>query len=149
MYEYQALISGSEVMAGFHARGERADQPGPGDRSRAFVHPLADGYGIGAARDWPATWPAAERRPDWLRVLPVTQVAVATDRSRAAEERACTVLALAHPGGRPAVHRVPPGHPSGASAGGRSRGTRVPPAPRSHSAESRPRAAGGTMALTG
>jgi hypothetical protein len=60
-----------------------------------------DRYGLEHDRSWPSVWPAATTSTEQLRRLPVTQIAVTTDGSRAAVETARTLLATAYPADDP------------------------------------------------
>lgn len=71
----------------------------PGART-ARVRASFDTYGLGD-EPWPSTWPAATATPEELRRLPVTQIAVTTDGSRAAVETVRTLLARAYPADDP------------------------------------------------
>ncbi|WP_069464842.1 FtsX-like permease family protein [Actinacidiphila rubida] len=66
----------------------------------ASVASSFDGYGL-VGGPWPSTWPAVPMSRAALRSLPVTQIAVTTDGSRSAIERARTVLARAYPADDP------------------------------------------------
>jgi hypothetical protein len=72
----------------------------PGART-ASVPIGFDRYGLGPDRSWPSGWPAATTGPEQLRRLPVAQIAVTTDGSRAAVETARTLLAAAYPADDP------------------------------------------------
>ncbi|MFI0939687.1 FtsX-like permease family protein [Streptomyces sp. NPDC021020] len=72
----------------------------PGARTASFTTGV-DSYGLGDRGPWPSRWPAATTTPDELRALPVVQVAVTTDGSRAAVETARTLLARAYPADDP------------------------------------------------
>lgn len=73
----------------------------PAGARTASVPPGFDGYGLGPQASWPASWPASDVGPEQLAARPVTQVVVATDGSRAAQERARTLLARAYPADDP------------------------------------------------
>ncbi|GAA1248993.1 ABC transporter permease [Kitasatospora nipponensis] len=75
----------------------------PAGAEAARVNSSFLSIGLRGTPPWPATWPATTTSAEQLRGLPVQEIAVATDGSSAAVERARTVLANAYPGEQPAI----------------------------------------------